>query len=135
MASQSKPNAFATINAISSTRPLTYADLEEQGLPYEPFLINRAFSLCSDSVLAASLMNQHPQLSKAAQATFYIHTLRPRRRFEKWPKALDDDRATTIAKYYGMSMREAKLHVDLHTSEQYTAMAAVLKTGATPSRM
>lgn len=128
------PTVFDTIKALSATRPLTYQELVDDNLPYEPFLINRAFSLFEDTVLAAALMNERSQLSKDMQATFYIHSLRPRKRFEKWPKLLEDDTAKIIAQYYGMSLREAKLSGNLHTKEEIQRMRTVLKDGARPSR-
>ena len=85
-----KPTVFDTINALSATRPLTYQDIVEENWPYEPFMINRAFSLSEDTVLAASQMNERPYLDKDVHAAYYVHALRPRRRFEKWPKLLDD---------------------------------------------
>ena len=129
-----KPTIFDTINALSSTRPLTYQDLVEENLPYEPFMINRAFSLSEDTVRAASQMNERPYLDKDVHAAYYVHALRPRRRFEKWPKLLDDPDAKVIAQYYGMSLREAKLHLRLHTKEQVNTMRRVLEEGARPSR-
>lgn len=128
------PSIFDTIKAISSTRPLTFANLVEDNLPYDAFMINRAFSLTEDTVLAAALMNERPHLDKDMQAAFYISTLRPRRRFEKWPKSLDDPTAKTVAAYYGMSVREAKLSANLHTNEEIQEMRKVLDDGARPSR-
>ena len=129
-----KPSIFTTIKALSETRPLTYQDIAAENLPYEPFMINRAFSLSEDTVMAAAMMNERPQLDKDVHASFYIHALRPRRRFEKWPKSLKDDETELIAQYYGMSVREAKLCVNLHTREQIIAMKEVLREGARPSR-
>jgi hypothetical protein len=129
-----KKSSFEAIKALSSIRPLTYRDLVEQNLYYKPFMINRAFSLFEDAVVAASEMNQRPHLDKDVHASYYIHALRPRRRFEKWPKLLDDLDAKVIAQYYGMSMREAKLHLRLHTKEQVNMMRRVLEEGARPSR-
>lgn len=136
MSTESKKPAtiFDTINALSSTRPLTFEELHERNYPYEPFMVNRAFSLSEDAVRAAALMNERPHLDKDMQATFYIHTLRPRRRFEKWPKGLKNDEVEILAEYYGMSLREAKLHANLHTKEQYAVMREVLEQGARPSR-
>ena len=134
MAADTKPKPFATIFAISGKRPLTYADLMAEGMPYETFLVNRAFSLSEDSVLAASIMNQRPHLDKEMQATFYIHSLRPRRRLDAWPKALVDEQDKVIAAYYGMSLREAKLHRHLHTEEQLESMRVALEGGGRPSR-
>lgn len=131
---EKKKTFFDTVNTLSATRPLTYEDLVEQGLPYDSFMINRAFSLSEDAVLAASIMNQYAQLDKREQSAFYIHTLRPRRRFEKWPGKLSDPDTEIVARYYGMSPREAKLSANLHTKEELRAMRKVLEDGATPSR-
>lgn len=130
-----KPTIFDTIKALSSTRPLTYQELQEGNCPYEPFMINRAFSLTEDTVMAASLINERPQLDKDMQAVFYIQTLRPRRRFEKWPKLEEDPEIQVIAQYYGISKREAKLSAHLHTKEQLSVMREVLADGALPSRI
>jgi len=129
-----KVSPFTTIKHLSETRPYSYKDIQEAGLPYEAFLVNRSFSLTEDTVLAASLMNERSFLSPDIQATFYIHAIRPRRRFEKWPKCLVDADMTTIAGYYGMSVREAKSHAHLHTPEQLVAMQKLLDDGAKPSR-
>lgn len=134
MSEPKKKTIFDTINAVSSVRPLSYQDIQSQNLPYDAFMVNRAFSLSEDAVRAAALMNERPHLDKDMQATFYIHTLRPRRRFEKWPKGVTEEEIRLIADYYGMSPREAKLHANLHTKEQYAEMREVLEHGARPSR-
>lgn len=130
-----KQTIFTTIKALSETRPLEYSDILDQNMPYEPFMVNRAFSLSEDTTIAASIMNQCGHLDKDQQATFYIHTIRARRRFEKWPKTLDQDDVNTVAKYYGMSRREALLHVRQHSDDQLTAMRDVISQGAEPSRI
>lgn len=135
MADTKKASIFDTIKALSATRPLTYQDLQDANCPYEPFMVNRAFSLSEDTVLAASLMNERAHLDKDTQAMFYISALRPRRRFEKWPKLLDEPELAVIAKYYGMSRREARFFAHLHTTEQIRVMQEVVSEGALPSRM
>lgn len=134
MAAPKKPTIFDTINALSSRRPLTYRDLTEQNLPYEPFMINRAFSLSEDAVKAVAQLNLRPDLPKDMHAAYLVQTLRPRRRFEKWPKSLEDAETTLIAQYYGMSKKEAKLHLCLHTKEELDRMQRVIDDGARPSR-
>ena len=129
-----KPTIFDTIKAISATRPLTYQQIEEKRWPYEPFMVNRAFSLHEDTVKQAAVMNQHSQLGKAEQATYYIHSIRPRHRFASWPKLLSNPETAIIAKYYGMSSREAKLAAHIHTTEQVKVMQTVLDGGAGPSK-
>lgn len=129
-----KKTVFDTIRTVSSVRPMTYQRLREEGFPYEPFLVNRAFSLTEETVRMSALMNERSWIDTDMQATFYLHALRPKRRFEQWPKSLTNDETTTIARYYGMSIREARLQHHLHTTEQIAVMKEVLEQGARPSR-
>ncbi len=129
-----KPTIWNAINAISATRPLTYQQIEEKNWPYEPFMVNRAFSLHKDAVEQAAVMNQYSHLKEAEQATYYIRSIRPHSRFTEWPKLLSNPETAIIAKYYGMSLREAKLAADIHTTEQVKVMQAVLDGGAGPSK-
>lgn len=129
-----KPNVFTAIKMISSQRPVCYQDIVEANAPYETFMVNRAFSLSEDTVIAANAMNLRGYLDKDAQATYLIHAIRPRHRFEKWPKMESDAEIDIIARYYGMSTREAKLSRGLHTISEVAVMKAVLEEGAHPSR-
>lgn len=130
------PTIFNTINALSEKRPLNYqADIVNRNFPYIPFMVNRAFSLSEDGVLAAAEMNQRSHLPHEVQVSFYVHSLRSRRRFAKWPKKLKDDpEVLLLAQYYGMSKREAKLHRHLHTVEELKTMTKTLRDGARSSR-
>ena len=130
-----KPSPFTAIKAISAQRPLKYADLVAMNAPYEPFMVNRSFSLTADTVLAASMMNQRGHLGKEEQATFMIHTVRPSKRWNPWPKTRKEENIKVIALYYGYSIREARHAESLHTTEQITAMSKVLADGARPSRV
>jgi len=124
-----KPTAFTTIRALSENRPLSYKDIRKEGWPYEAFLINRAFSLNPETIMMAAMMNERPNIDRDMHAAFYIATLRPRRRFESWPKELKDDEVKVLCDYYGMSPREARLHRGLHTVDQLTEMKRLLQDG------
>lgn len=130
-----KPTLFTTINAISAKRPLSYSDLVEMGAPYNAFMVNRALSLYPDTTIAASLMNLRSFLDNEIQAEFLIHSIRPKKRFGTWPKGIKEEAVNIIAKYYGMSKREARHVESLHTTEQIAAMSRVLQDGALPSRV
>ena len=130
-----KPTLFTTIAAVSSTRPLTYKDVHEREWPVDAFMMNRAFSLSEDSVLAANMLNQRPHLPADAHIAFYVNTLRARRRFEKWPKSLVDDETRTIARFYGISYREATQCHGIHTTEEVVEMQRLLDQGAQPTRL
>lgn len=117
---------FKAITAISETRPLRVDDVLHH---YDPFLTNRAFSLDQETVMLAAHMNERWWISKEMQIAFYLNTVRPRRRWSKWPKALTDERIDIIARYYGMSQREARIHSPLITDEQIEQMRTVLGEG------
>jgi len=125
MTTLKKNNPFDVVNALSEIRPLTYQELEKKG-NYDTFLVNRSLSLSQDTVLTSAIMNERSHLDKDIQATFYINTIRPRRRWSKWPKQRDIEKSTIIANYYGMSVREAKLYSDMHTEEQIEKMKKML---------
>ncbi len=129
-----KPSPFGAIKALSETRPLTYTDLVEKQLPYETFLVNRAFSLSEDTALLAAILNERGFLDKDVQATFLIHSVKPRPRWNKWPKSMTDDTSKIVAEYYGWSVREAKLNAGLHTDAQIKEMKKFLATGAKRKR-
>lgn len=124
-----KPGPFTTIGALSSTRPLSYKDIHEQGWPYNAYLVNRAFSMTEDTVMLAAMMNERATLHNDLQATFYIHAVRPRNRYGAWPKEQDEADLSLIADYYGMSLREARLFVGLHTVDQLAEMRRLLQHG------
>ncbi len=129
-----KPTPFTTIRALSETRPFTYANAQEQGWPYDQYLINRAFSMTEDTTLIASMMNERSHVSNEMHAAFYVTTVRPRTRFEKWPKAKEEEEVILLCNYYGMSPREARLSLGLHTDSQMTEMRQLLQDGGRRSR-
>ena len=126
--SNKKPTPFDVINALSEIRPLTYNDLLEKG-PYDTFLINRSLSLSEDTTFIAAILNERSFLDKDVQANFIINTVRPRRRWSKWPKTVDKSKDQLVANYYGISLREAKLYSGLHSEKQLQEMSKILDTG------
>lgn len=129
-----KPTPFMTIRALSQTRPFKYEDAQEQGWPYEPYLINRAFSMTEDTALLAAMMNERSHICNEMHAAFYVTTVRPRARFEKWPKAAEEEEVALLCNYYGWSPREARLSVGIHTESQLTEMRELLQDGVRRSR-
>lgn len=115
-----KEGPFGAIKLITERRPITLRDFDN--VPYDSFLTNRALSLTKDTVLVASIVNQRPEMDRDMQIAFYLSSIRPRRRYEAWPKQIEDPEIELIAAYYGMSRREAAMHRNIHTTEQCIAM-------------
>jgi hypothetical protein len=53
---------------------------------YNPWLTNLAFSMHADTVLYANEANALHRLPNRMQHDYYLHSLRPKKRFAKWPK-------------------------------------------------
>lgn len=76
---------------------------------YNSFMINRGLSFFQDSILFANEMNIHHDLPPKMAYDFYRHSLRPRKRFSKWFKALPDSTDVELIKRrYGYSSAKAR---------------------------
>jgi hypothetical protein len=59
---------------------------------YDLFVINKSFSLYSDTIFYANVMNMNSHISKKMQYDYYINSIKKRNRWVKWPKKkIDND--------------------------------------------
>ena len=96
---------------------------------YPPFIINKCLSGHIDAVLFANEMNMHHQLDKDMQYSFYLNTLRKRKRFSPW---LRKDKITDlecVKQYYGYSNEKASQALKILTKEQLTFIKKRLDIG------
>ena len=132
MAVKKKPSRlFEYVGALSYTKDLTVLDDPDFEKVYVPYIVNRALGQHEDSVLAAQMMNERPQLPAPAQFLFLLNTLRARRRFGDWQKHTDSEDVCAVAEYYGLSRRAARDLVSLHTPEQIATVYRRLDKGGT----
>jgi hypothetical protein len=90
---------------------------------YQPFLVNRALSFSSDTVLHANLMNQCPNLDKKLQYDFLFASVRRRKRYDKWIKKGDtDDLILLVSKVYQVNLRRAAEYLSMMTDDQKEAI-------------
>ena len=68
------------LNSVNFTKE----DLSEDVSSYPPYIINRCLSGHIDCVMYANEMNMHHHLDKDMQYSFYLNTLRKRKRFSPW---------------------------------------------------
>ena len=67
-------NPFEYVNAINKTKKdIMVDDLAEK--EYNPFIINRALSFFSDTILYANEMNKYHHLDNRLQFDFFINTI------------------------------------------------------------
>jgi hypothetical protein len=115
------------LNSINFTKE----DLSEDIKSYPPYIINKCLSGHLDCILFANEMNKHHQLSKDMQYSFYLNSLRKRKRFSPW---LRKDKVTDlecIKKYYGYSNEKALQALKILSTEQINFIKKRFETGGT----
>ena len=115
------------LNSVNFTKE----DLSEDIKSYPPYIINRCLSGHIDCIMYANEMNMHHQLDKDMQYSFYLNTLRKRKRFSPW---LRKDKITDlecVKQYYGYSNEKALQALKILTKEQLTFIKKRLDIGGT----
>ena len=116
------------LNSINFTKE-NLAEDPEAIKSYPPYIINRCLSGHLDCILFANEMNKNHQLSKDMQYSFYLNTLRKKKRFSPW---LRKDKVTdleSIKKYYGYSNEKASQALKILTKEQINFIKQRLDIG------
>lgn len=121
-------NVFDYYNSITFTKADLMVD-DQSEKQYVPYLINRGLSFSPDTVILGNEINSRPFLDKKLQYQFYINSIRPKKRFNKWLKAQKLESIDTIKEYYGYSNSKARQAVSVLTQEQLKTIEEKLKKG------
>ena len=117
------------LNSINFTKEDLTEDDPDTIKDYLPYIVNRCLSGHLDTILFANQMNLYPNLDKDMQYSFYLNTLRKRKRFSPW---LRKDKVTDleiIKQYYGYSNEKASQALKILTPEQIKFIKQRLDTG------
>jgi hypothetical protein len=115
------------LNSINFTKE----DLSEDIKDYPPYIINKCLSGSIDCVLFANEMNINHHIDKDMQYSFYLNSLRKKKRFSPW---LRKDKVTDlecIKSYYVYSNEKASQALKILTKEQLTFIKKRLDIGGT----
>jgi len=96
---------------------------------YPPYIINRCLSGHLDCIMFANEMNIHNHLDKDLQYSFYLNTLRKKKRFSPW---LRKDKVTDleiVKQYYGYSNEKASNALKILTPDQINFIKQRLDIG------
>lgn len=76
---------------------------------YVPFVVNRGLSFSADTILYANEMNCKPLTDKRMQYDYLYHSVRKRRRYDKWikPEEVDEELLNAIVLRYKVSRKRA----------------------------
>ena len=121
---------FDYLNAINTTKkdlmkedPLSVKD-------YVPFMINRGLSYFPDTIMYANEMNKYSSIPKDWQFAFYMHSIKPKKRFSKWHKKdQNSDDLNLIMKVYGYSAQKAAEALEILTDAQLSSLRESYSTG------
>jgi hypothetical protein len=117
------------LNSINFTKKNLIEEDPSEIKDYAPYVINRCLSGNLDCILFANEMNRYSFLDKDMQYSFYLNTLRKRKRFSPW---LRKDKVTDleiIKQYYGYSNEKASNALKILTPEQISYIKQRLETG------
>ena len=96
---------------------------------YPPYIINRCLSGNLDCIMFVNEMNKYSFLDKDMQYTFYLNTLRKKKRFSPW---LRKDKVTdlqSVKQYYGYSNEKASQALKILSTQQLDYIKQRLETG------
>ena len=117
------------LNSINFTKEDITQDDPSIIKDYAPYIINRCLSGNLDCIMFVNEMNKYSFLDKDMQYSFYLNTLRKKKRFSPW---LRKDKVTDleiIKQYYGYSNEKASQALKILTPEQIKFIKQRLDTG------
>ena len=115
------------LNSINFTKKIPEDSSEIK--TYSPYIINRCLSGHLDCVMFANEMNKYSFLDKDMQYSFYLNTLRKKKRFSPWLRKEKVTDLEIIKQYYGYSNEKASNALKILTPEQLSYIKQRLETG------
>ena len=117
------------LNSINFTKTNLMDEDPEAKKDYAPFIINRCLSGHLDCILFANEMNKNHFLDKDMQYTFYLNTLRKKKRFSPWLRKDKIEDLETVKQYYGYSNEKAYQVLKILSNEQIDYIKQRLEIG------
>tara|TARA_B100001287_G_scaffold248974_1_gene228513 strand:+ start:20 stop:403 length:384 start_codon:yes stop_codon:yes gene_type:complete len=117
------------LNSVNFTKENLIEEDPDAIKEYPPYIVNRCLSGHLDTIMFANEMNKFPNLDKDLQYSFYLNTLRKKKRFSPW---LRKDKVTDleiIKQYYGYSNEKALQALKILTPDQINFIKQRLDIG------
>jgi hypothetical protein len=113
------------LNSINFTKE----DLSEDVKSYPPYIVNRCLSGHIDCIMFANEMNMNHHLDKDLQYSFYLNSLRKKKRFSPWLRKDKVKDLECIKQYYGYSNEKASQALKILNKSQLDFIKQRLETG------
>jgi len=115
------------LNSINFTKE----DLSYDIKTYPPFIINRCLSGFIDTIMYANEMNMYHNLDNDMQYSFYLNSVRKRKRFSPWLRKDKVNDLECVKQYYGYSNEKASQALKILDKQQLNFIKQRLETGGT----
>ena len=123
------------LNAINHTKePLMDTEDEQWERKYPPYIVNKCVAPFQDTIMLVNEINQHPHLDKKLQFDFLINSLRPRKRYTPWVKAMKLENLEYVKEFYGYDNEKAKVALDILNDKQISAIKQKMNKGGRDGR-
>jgi hypothetical protein len=117
------------LNSINFSKEDLLKDDPNAIKEYNPFVINRLLSGEIDSVLYANEMNMNHHLDKDMQYSFYLNSLRKRKRYSPWIRKDTTKDLDYVKSYYGYNNEKAEQALKILNQTQIDFIKQRLETG------
>ena len=117
------------LNSINFTKNNLMEEDETSKKDYAPYIINKCLSAHIDCILFANEMNMNHCLDKDMQYSFYLNTLRKRKRFSPWIRKDKVQDLEYVKRYYGYSNEKAIQALKILNKTQLNFIKQRLETG------
>jgi hypothetical protein len=116
------------LNSINFTKENLMDDKSNQK-EYAPYIINRCLSGHIDCILFVNEMNIHHSLDKDMQYSFYLNSLRKKKRFSPWIRKDKVTDLECVKSYYSYSNEKASQALKILSKEQIAFIKQRLEIG------
>jgi hypothetical protein len=123
----SKLNPFDYIKSINEKTGNMMDISPDAERDYVPFVVNRGLSFSADTILYANEMNCKPLTDRRMQYDYLYHSVRKRRRYDKWvkPSQMDDELVEAVMLRYQVGRKRAMEYIRLLDDASLDALKRV----------
>jgi hypothetical protein len=119
------------LNSINFTKDNLIGEDPSIAKEYAPYIINKCLSSQIDCILFVNEMNMNHQLDKDMQYSFYLNSLRKRKRFSPWIRKDKVKDLESVKQYYGFNNEKALQALKILNKQQLDFIRKRLETGGT----
>ena len=114
-------NPFDYVNTINTSKKNLMTGSENDELMekgYSAYVVNKALSYHTDTLLYSNEMNRLHDLPNKMQYEYLLHSVRAGKRFSKWAKKDDAENVQMVARYFQCNHRRAQEYMSLLSDGQ-----------------